>query len=419
MTTRTYTNRFANIKVDPNEPGLVVGYDMVPNGTIVPDVSSGGFDGQLQGKISFENNLFRGGIKYTGLSDQTCAILTAYSGLANNFTVSTWFKPFSSGAIAGRIFDGQGLSLYLLGTNVVFAWDSGTMTIPNGWYQNLWFRFDVIQDSNAIKLYINGIKVSQNLNLHTPSIVNFTIGNTSGFNRSSDGIFSQFAIYNDGKTDEWVNHQYELGKKAIFQGQSGVVTGISSTGGSIDSGPLYVSFGTFDYQSEIVNGNTVQSIRCVSAGIAYLNTGFMGQSINDAAYGYWGIWLYHVDATTSFFYPISNSPNGQAGDYRLSISATNQLLLTRQGAVDLFVTAPNFVTPDVYNFFEIYRIPGGKFSVYLNGTLVDPSGGSGTNPVVDNTTQTAMNQTVNLATGSKYIWSCNNNKMAFKKRLIP
>lgn len=50
MTLKKYTNKNANLKIDPNEPGLIAGWEMKPYGNQIIDISGNGNNGTIIGQ---------------------------------------------------------------------------------------------------------------------------------------------------------------------------------------------------------------------------------------------------------------------------------------------------------------------------------------------------------------------------------
>jgi Concanavalin A-like lectin/glucanases superfamily len=127
------------------------------------------------------------------------------------------------------------------------------------------------------------------------------------------------------------------------------------------------------------------------AGIAYIPS--------NTAYG---TWEFDVYKSGSIYMPIIS--DGYLGDiqndgYLLNIRSTGSIYFRKTGGSStiFFTTAASYMTNDTDYRIKITRSSAGVFTVYIKGgefgwdswTLVDVSGGSGTNPVTDNTYTTS------------------------------
>jgi len=183
----------------------------------------------------------------------------------------------------------------------------------------------------------------------------------------------------------------------------------------IDS-PFTVNSGAFKVEVQTVNSQDSKVMECTNSGIAYvLSENFQGDFTQDA-YGTWSLWFYKEDADTMAIGFVMN----QAGTlgYFVNLAADESVALVELPAMGvLFSTTASKFTPDAWHKITFTRQQSdGQMTVYLDGVLVDPTGGSGTNPVVDNTVTTSQVLTLDTDAGSKYSFGTKDGNYIFIKK---
>jgi hypothetical protein len=146
-------------------------------------------------------------------------------------------------------------------------------------------------------------------------------------------------------------------------------------------------------------------LECVTNGIV--------STQSTEAYGNWEFSIYHTFNNLTRVNFISNI-KGQISDfqgYMFQFTGTEVLTLTKSngGTFDvLFATASGYIDEDTWYRIKIDRTVEGKFYVYIKGgsfgssyILVDVTGGSGTNPVTDNTYTTSKYLVFDADTGDR------------------
>ncbi len=126
-------------------------------------------------------------------------------------------------------------------------------------------------------------------------------------------------------------------------------------------------------------------MECTSAGTIALPS--------DTAYGTFEFDLYRVTASETRIYFIHSKPRVIDNGYFFRISSTELIGFYRiDSGVSQFrnFTAVGYTTPNTWYRIKITRTLDGEFTVYIKGgsfgdeyVLVDVSGGSGTNPIID------------------------------------
>lgn len=142
---------------------------------------------------------------------------------------------------------------------------------------------------------------------------------------------------------------------------------------------------------------------CDTAGIAYI--------ASTQAYGEW-TFDFSKSAASSFQLAFVDDNYGSAIDangYRFYSSGTEFLQLVHNGVAVKWGTAASYIVADTWYSVKIVRASGtGVFTSYIQGgsfgtswVLIDVSGGSGTNPVTENTVTTSVYFVFDLDAGDK------------------
>jgi hypothetical protein len=143
---------------------------------------------------------------------------------------------------------------------------------------------------------------------------------------------------------------------------------------------------------------------CTSSGTIYKES--------TQAYGEWEYTALTIGGN-NFVKIISDVPSliGGNGYYINLQQATGKITLSRRdsgilGAI-LMGTKSSYIKNNIFYRIRVQRIENGEFKMYIRSdedvnfsqwTLVDPTGGSGTNPVIDNTYTTSNYRVVDLDT---------------------
>lgn len=142
-------------------------------------------------------------------------------------------------------------------------------------------------------------------------------------------------------------------------------------------------------------------IQCLTAGTI--------STQSEEAYGTWEFDVYKTETSTALFHFISSGKD-YSGSTRYNIVLYNDesIGLMRDITV-LFRTDVTYIDSEVWYRIKITRDIVGKFYVYIKGgdlgsmyTIVDVTGGSGTNPVVDNTYTTSKYIFLDIEAGDRF-----------------
>jgi hypothetical protein len=126
------------------------------------------------------------------------------------------------------------------------------------------------------------------------------------------------------------------------------------------------------------------------------------------AYGSWHFgFRSQNDSSTRRIYLVADTPAGavSVGGYSFTFYAANLTIALQKftpGAATVWSTAAGYVSHDTYYEIWITRDYAGEFTTWIKGgaftdwTLIDVSGGSGTNPIIENTVKASTFRVANL-----------------------
>jgi hypothetical protein len=370
-----YITSFANLRVDPNEPGLVAGYDMIPVGGTLPDVA-GVNDGAINGAW-FEETVMGPSMAFDGVGDN---IEIPYTVSTSANTFSLWFSPKDVSSFTQGIFTTGNNPLesgpYLLlqnnnGSlrtyNVGVGYSTTIETLNSGNMYNI----VITRSQSEEKVYVNGqLKLTRAMGI-TGNKNSIYLG--SGFNRNSNvKFYGGFAVYSDIKDQPWVTQQYNKGKTALWKTGYGVNESVSAvTGGPLENSPFYVEYGAFNISSDTIDGNDVKVIECTSPGVCYVPTSYFSQTATEAAFGGWRFWVKKADASTIVIVNIASvvgtATNGN--NYNL-IYNNGESINFRRNLVTIIGGGATVYPANAWQLFEIKRDSSKKFRLFANGNSI-------------------------------------------------
>ena len=192
----------------------------------------------------------------------------------------------------------------------------------------------------------------------------------------------------------------------------------SLTSGWIPNTPLKISSGTWSVITEQVDGKLSKVLRCDSAGIVYLDTSIVTGSPTEDSYGSWE-WVVNKAARANFtrVYVISSSADiSTCSGYHLQITTTNQVRLSKSNVSIIFGTVADYISASTWHKFRITRRDtDGQFYAYMDGELIDVTGGYGSTPVTDNTTTTSNYIVFDFDSGDKILLGSLDGQYSFVK----
>jgi hypothetical protein len=432
MTTKTWGRNMGRLGIDSSQTGLVAGYNMVPraDGTI-EDLSGNGNHGTINGP-GFEYTEIGPSMRFAGNSEY---VETLYTGSPSAFTICGWFNAKGLGeSNNGRLF-GKGLGTLELfinnsTTNMNLRYENGSGTqnliLNNIYSQNQTFHLCITHESGVIKIYKDSGEFSSTSDSIVLDSSTLVIGNYNPLVRAFDGNIANFQFFERALTSSEIQAEYLRGASAVnFKTDYGVTTTVTpDTSGELANSPFRVESGSFDISTDTINGCEAKVIECVSAGVCHIPTAYFHGNDTQGAYGTWE-WLFNkVGAATQLRIPFIGNQGASASTagfngYELRIESDESLRLIRftNGTVAalLYNSGASAIGINTWYDLKITRSSDGEITTYLDGALLDVSGGAGTNPVTDNTYTESKYLVFELDAGDKVAYATKNGECSIVK----
>lgn len=403
-------------KTDSN---LVAACNMKPNGKTIADLSGNGNHGTISGGVTYEKTLLGGSLKLNGV-DGVINYGTAFNSVTD-IAISSWCK-FDNVTNLQLVLskflnfsDNWGVRVNGGELSILDDIDNaGSNLYATTIETDVWYHIVAILNSSLEnKLYLNGSLVGSGSfsAAHWDSFAgNFYIGTRDNAASFLDASISNVFLLTEEPSSNWVEQEYNKGKKALWKTENGIITNVSSTGGSLVNSPVYVDSGEFKFSNDTINGKKVKVLECVSSGVAYIPTSFFNQTETESAYGEWKFFVYSVlnNTTRGSFISSDFSEATPTPGYRWQISVAGLLLIENGGAT---LIDGGSVTQNQYNKVKIIRKNDGEFELFLNDSSVGTA--------IDTTTTSSFYFQLDLDTGDKIAWSSGDGEIAIEKRLLP
>lgn len=432
--TKVIGRGFGQVAVDPNEAGLVGAWDLVPVAGKVFDLSGNGNDGQpsyggVSGNtLSIVSSVLGKGADFNGVTSAVnCGTSDSLNfGASTDLSLSVWFRTFGS---ASRRFCQKGSSgsaSYKAGLDgshkpyieLQDGTDTFTMTaaaaVNDGRLHHAVFVVDR-DTQDGCKVYLDGLD-DTNTKVGTITDID-SVTNASDLRIGSYGGSTYFIgemfqaqLFNVAKDSTWVAAEYAKGAKALTRTAWGArETSANVTSGNITNTPFEVVSGTWSIGTEAVGGKQCKVLNCVADGVVAISTGLFRSGNLGAARGTFEFWYYKgatANAPYINFIGSQATGPGAAGfdGYSIRLPNANEIALrrfTNGSGLTKFETVASYITAAAWQRYTVTVANGGVFTVYYNGVIVDPSGGSGTNPVTDVTHLESKYITVDGDAGDK------------------
>jgi len=428
---KTWGRNMGQLGIDCAQDGLVAGYNMVPrtDGTI-EDLSGNGNHGTINGPV-FEFSEIGPGMKVKTAGNK---ITSAYNGAPSVFSVCGWAKILSTGSLgSGRIFDKgtNHLSLYTSGAvALTLRYNNGAQqneVLNDSYTQNTNFFFAITYDGAYLKAFIDSEEIKS---INDTNVVldasNWILGNADLLDRPMDGSISNFQFFERALTPAEIEAEYNAGAKAVnFKTDYGVTETVSAdTSGELSNSPFRVESGSFHISNDTINGCSAKVIECVTAGVVQIPSAYFFGGDTQAAYGSWEWWINksivgNTRAQMAFVANQNTDPTDATFDgYDLRLETNESIRLARYDngtPTFLQVTVADVVLVDTWYKLKVTRSSNGDFTTYIDGQLVDLTGGVGTNPITDSTYTESKYMIINLGAGDKIAYATKNGDCSIVK----
>lgn len=193
---------------------------------------------------------------------------------------------------------------------------------------------------------------------------------------------------------------------------------VNRTAGFIENSPFEIVSGTHKVFAIISGDETIKQIDTVVAGIYALDAKLLHADPTLAAYGTWEWWMYKGGAGTAPRVIFVATDTVPTAGYALQFRNDEAVRLSEHGVDVLCETVASYINVGQWYKVKVTRRQSdGQFSVYIDDELVDVTGGSGANPVTDNTTKTSAYMVFDMDAGDSIALSTQRGEYALVKKL--
>jgi hypothetical protein len=439
---RPYILSRASLDVDSGETGLVAGWNMRPAAGKIVDVTANGNDGTIVGATQ-ANTPFGSALWFDGVNDVGDCGNDASLNATTGITLSGWIRADSlthaGGSNAARIFGKNGsYNMYVSNTGTLVCQFTGlsdtTINAATAIGLGQWY-YVVATYSQATgdkRIYINGVLDNTEggtTGTITVTANNLFIGNlTAAILRFWNGCIAYPKVYSVAKDQAWVTDDYNRGNTALFKTEYGAYESDAAvTAGHLENTPFIVNSGSFKISRDTIEGKTCKVIECVTAGLVYIPISCFHQTPIEAAYGEWKWWLNKGSTSNEInvlFVADVIGARGAAGQdaYIMRYPSTERFVFGESTAgayADLSLSAAGYLSESgTWHSIKFTRSNDGAFTFYADNTLVDVSGGSGTNPTTDTTITSSRYIVFDLDAGDKVGYSDISGNHSIIKRVL-
>ena len=388
---------------------LVVGYDMQTAANELTDVSKENDNGSIS-KLSQGQDIGRHLVNYGG-----GVVNFTGTPVSEAFTMNIWFKPDDITSSDTMVGHNSGAQKFGVASSNLFlrlinggSSDTSVAAAPSGRLSSVVITRDA---SNKVDLYLNGGSANRLFGdvAQSGSITFNRLFDDNALAQSFLGKIYKFEIFNTAKNATWVQEDFKRLQQATWETYSGVYESVANRSEILENSPFRIGSGSFKITSELIDGQIVKSIECITDGYLYMPTSQMLQTLSEAANGSFE-WHQVKPDTKEMSVGFGNSQNiNSAPSYRVTSDASEVLTL-RESGVGIILTAGTAITPDTLERLKLTVKDGGQFELYLGGVS------QGT--VTDTTTQTAKYFGLNMQVGCKVAYSDRNNFYSIKKKLL-
>jgi len=258
-----------------------------------------------------------------------------------------------------------------------------------------------------IYLFINGISYGY----VTPTSTKMRLDSIiRGYNTSDWevlGVYHYVKVHNYARTlNQHIENYNRIAKQVVFNEDMSNqrANQLTFPANTILENDWVINSGTHKISEDSDNG---KSFECVSNGIIHHNS--------NVAYGTWEFNLSkELDASGVRIFFISDRIAGWRASegYYFNINTNEGIYFVKNNVGSnnvLFNTAASYIAINTNYRIRIIRNVTGLFTIYIKGgsfglydwTVIDVTGGSGTNPVTDNTYETSKHMVIDLDSGDK------------------
>ena len=414
-------NFYFGSQVNPQEPNLTAAWDGTKGSGKVVDLVAGSNNLTINGaghttKYGLDGWLFNGAETLTGTSIDmssggTVEVVFELDDVSGTQTI--FESTLASGNRFGIVVHATDLRSGALSGGSYYK-STGASTLNAGQLYHAVCSFD---GSTTTVLALNGVNQTSTA---TPSITatdRLTIGASNADSQFFNGKIFFVKRYSDAKTAAWAAVRYQdlMQRLPVFidtlqDANVSVATEGGAKGNYLSNTAWKFGDTSARYKvssQSVFNNPYAKVIECTTAGVLYQ------ESLQ--AYGTWEFALNKAATTTPYILFVADvigiySATNQ-DQYSIAVNGDELVALGKRPNAgppsNLCTTATGYVSESTWYKFRVTRSYAGSFSVYILGgaftswTLVDVTGGSGTNPVTDTAITASKYCVLDLDAGDK------------------
>lgn len=427
-TTTPWIRQLANVKVDPNEAGLISAWDMKVVDGEVADLVAGN-DGTVVGSLHGEYDALGRSLRYNGASELNIGNDSSLSVASGSVSFSFWCRfsdvaasqtLISKGSTASnqnyfvRVNAGQ-LDFYFRDvgntTNVTFRTTDTPIVVGRAYHIVLVHTFG---SGSLTKFFVNGVDRPgtwvNGTGDELPLTTAFSgyLGSRAG-NLYLNGNIASAKFFNVHQDQAWVTQEYALGKSGLWKTAYGLeVSAAPTTGGPLGNSPFRVESGSYQLSTYSAEGVSAIALECVSAGVVSMLAGHYHNNNIDSAFGDYECWIEKAAGHTTKLGFVNQARDNVANGYGLQITTDGATTIEEWG-VGSVVTGGSLTPGQLTKLNMTRRAFDGQFEGFIDGT----SFGTG----IDLTVVSSYYTVLELGVGDKIVLADSQGGHAFLKRL--
>lgn len=257
-----------------------------------------------------------------------------------------------------------------------------TDTVPTGQWVHIAATYDGVEQ----KIYKDGILLDSKLEDTDidSSTSNLGVGGGGATGSYFDGKMDEARIYGKALSANEIQEIYlatapsptETVKQLLFQE--------NFKAGKIPN-DWVVSSGSYAVEYDSSLGEYY--LECLTAGVIGIPVPQEMQDLTEGGFE-WEWDMYQAGSTVPVFQPVATDEVGTNGYRILFKDGDDQIRFNEVGVTFHWITASSFINFAQWYTLKVTRDSAGEYTSYSDGTLIDVSGGSGSNPVTHETTTT-------------------------------
>jgi len=399
-TTKTHT--INNEKKIQDSSTLTSHWVMKPQGATIVDETGAGNDASVIANPTFtETVLGPGALFVDGLN--RCDTGSDWVG-TGALTFGCWVILDGYGpSNAGRLFENGKTLLRWDGGNARMVFSSDGSTSVNSATSSVILGKPnfvcVTRDASGVtNFYVDGVlsgSADQDSGTPTGGTNNVIFGNRNAGDRATEGVIIEpFAIVGTVETAAQILTRYLKGANVVqFKTDWGIYADEQNltVGNYLGSSQWEVVSGSWEGNTTTIDGQDCKVFTCTSSGIATLEIGNHLDTVQ-GSFGTWEFWLYKGSDSTTTSVSILDTDQviNNVGGYGLRLMSDERIQVIEWGVQEKFNTVASYITIQTWYNFKMTRDGLGVITSYIRGgafgedwVLIDPTGGTGTNPFTD------------------------------------